>query len=158
MLRSAFPADDPSRSALPVLIFAVAHTVIAVPLTLVVRVLPTPASIRVQTREIGLMHWQDREITLLNLLPRLAPRYPQQGLSPFLLVLHSQQGGYYAIPIQEPPHLCNLPLVSIRLLPESLRHALPLDLANHLAVLTRPGAPLTVFLLDLDRVVRSLLN
>lgn len=156
---SASPPPEPADSNLPVLVFAIAYTVIAVPLTTVSQVIRTPEALRSQTHEISLMHWQHQQITLLNLYRRLAPHYPQQiqTLSPFLVLLETPQAERYAIPTQDPPSLFTLPLVSIRPLPEAYRRSLPLDLASHMAILPRPNTPLTLYLLDLQRLVRSLL-
>ncbi len=159
---SLLPSSDPeaaSGSGLPALLFAVAHTVLAVPLHSVIRVIRTPASIRHQTQEIGLMSWAGQEITLLNLYPRMAPQYAHQlhSLAPFLILVRSQQGEGYGLAVQNSPNLFALPLSTIRPLPDSYRRSLPLDLASHVAVLPRPDSPLIVFLLDLNRITRSLL-
>jgi purine-binding chemotaxis protein CheW len=62
-------------------------------------------------------------------------------------------GELYGIPVADSPLLIEVPLSRIRVLPESYRRANTLDLASHVAVIPQEGAPLTVFLLDVDRLL-----
>lgn len=58
LLPAAADPQPTSGSGLPALVFAIAHTVLAVPLHSVIRVICTPEPIRHQTQEIGLMSWE----------------------------------------------------------------------------------------------------
>lgn len=101
---------------------------------------------------VGVAHVGEGEITVVDLHRRffkssLTSESEQRG---YLVIVKNSTGELYGIPVADTPVLMEVPLSMIRLLPESYRRADTLDVASHVAVIPQEGAPVTVFLLDVN--------
>ncbi len=94
----------------------------------------------------------DREVTVLDIHRRLfkTSRTNENVQPGYLVVIQNTQGELYGIPVEIVPALMDVPLSTVRVLPESFRHADTLGIASHVAVIPQSEAPLTLFLLDID--------
>jgi len=101
---------------------------------------------------VGVTHVGEREITVVDLHQRFfkssLPSESQPG--GYLVIVKNSTGELYGIPVADTPVLMEVPLSMIRVLPESYRRADTLDVASHVAVIPQEGAPVTVFLLDVN--------
>ncbi|WP_156820115.1 chemotaxis protein CheW [Synechococcus sp. PCC 7336] len=88
-------------------------------------------------------------------LPLASPEL-EAPVSRYLLVAKSPSGQSCGIPLEQEPSLMELPLSSIRQLPETYRQADTLGIASHVATSDRHGRQQTVFLLDMDAVLTLL--
>lgn len=101
---------------------------------------------------VGVAHVGEGEITVVDLHRRffkssLTSESERRG---YLVIVKNSTGELYGIPVADTPVLMEVPLSMIRLLPESYRRADTLDVASHVAVIPQEGAPVTVFLLDVN--------
>jgi purine-binding chemotaxis protein CheW len=77
----------------------------------------------------------------------------ESNLSGYLIVVQNTTNELYGIPVVETPALMEVPQEMIRVLPESYRRADTLDVASHVVVIPQNGTPLTIFVLDVDRLL-----
>jgi purine-binding chemotaxis protein CheW len=101
---------------------------------------------------VGVAHMGEREVTVVDLYWRFFKGSQTHELSTtgYLVIVKNTTGELYGIPVAKTPVLIEVPLSMIRVLPESYRRADTLEVASHVAVIPQEGAPLTVFLLDVD--------
>lgn len=104
---------------------------------------------------VGVTHLGEGEITVVDLHQRFfkASQMNESSLSGYLIVVQNTTGELYGIPVTETPALMEVPREMIRVLPESYRRSDTLDVASHVAVIPQEGTPLTIFVLDVDRLL-----
>ncbi len=104
---------------------------------------------------VGITHLGEYEITVVDLHQRFfkSNQIGESKLGAYLVVVQNTTGELYGIPVAETPTLMEVSVSMIRVLPESYRRADTLDVASHVAVIPQDGTPLTVFLLDVDRLL-----
>lgn len=104
---------------------------------------------------VGVTHLGEGEITVVDLHQRFfkASQLSESNLNSYLIVVQNTTGELYGIPVAETPALMEVPRAMIRVLPESYRRSDTLDVASHVAVITQDGTPLTIFVLDVDRLL-----
>jgi chemotaxis signal transduction protein len=101
---------------------------------------------------VGVAHVGEGEITVVDLHRRFfkSSLTSESERGGYLVIVKNSTGELYGIPVADTPVLMEVPLSMIRLLPESYRRADTLDVASHVAVIPQEGAPVTVFLLDVN--------
>lgn len=106
------------------------------------------------TGAVGLIHVDDREITAIDLHKRLF-KVPQPSLEgrQFLILAKNSIEELFGILVSQTPTLVELPLSQIRTLPDSYRQGDTLDMATHVTRIEHNNELLTVFILDVDRLV-----
>jgi chemotaxis signal transduction protein len=104
---------------------------------------------------VGVAHLGESEITVVNLHRRFfkSSQSDESHQSSYLVVVQHPTGELYGIPVSQTPTLLEVPVSLIRVLPESYRRADTLDVARHVAVIPQEEEPLTIFLLDVDRLL-----
>jgi len=103
---------------------------------------------------VGVTHVDDIEVTVIDLYRRFFQSNPSEySTGGYLVLVQNTTGEVYGIPVAETPVLMEVPLSLIRLLPQSYRYADTLDVASHVAVIPQDAASLTIFLLDVDRLL-----
>lgn len=104
---------------------------------------------------VGVTHLGEGEITVVDLHQRFfkASQLSESNLNSYLIVVQNTTGELYGIPVAETPALMEVPRAMIRVLPESYRRSDTLDVASHVAVIPQDGTPLTIFVLDVDRLL-----
>lgn len=104
---------------------------------------------------VGITHLGDSEVTVVDLYRRFfkSSLTSESHPSSYLVLVKNTIGELYGIPVTDTPVLMEVPLSAIRVLPESYRRADTLEVASHVAVIPQEAAPLTVFLLDVDRLL-----
>ncbi|NEP32435.1 MULTISPECIES: hypothetical protein [Moorena] len=157
-----------------VIVFKIAKYWLALPMTVVLNVRDFPSNIRESSRDNRLIHLDNRTLTLLPLKPILVKptkaKLPiSQGLgetaavtkSPidlsnvgeFLIIVKTPGGDACAIPVERLPTMIDLPLSTIRKLPDYYSETYLLGMANYVAVWQYEAEKLTIFLLDLERAL-----
>ncbi|MBD1995049.1 chemotaxis protein CheW [Leptolyngbya sp. FACHB-541] len=104
---------------------------------------------------IGIAHVGDREVTVLDLQQRLFHRDRRSETSldnRYLVIAQTEAGKLCGIPVEAVPTLMEVPLSTIRPLPDSYRHAANLEIVSHVAVLPQAESSLTLFLLDANQL------
>ena len=105
---------------------------------------------------VGVAHVGDGEVTVVDLHRRFfntSNPSSEPQLGGYLVVVRNTTGELYGIPIADTPVLMEVPLSQIRLLPESYRRSDTLEVASHVAVIPQEHSQLTIFLLDVDRLL-----
>lgn len=107
---------------------------------------------------VGITHLGDslrdssasQEVTVVDLHWRFfkSSQASDLNVGGYLVIVKTATGELYGIPVPETPVLIEVPLSTIRAVPESYRRADTLEVASHVAVIPQEGNPLTVFLLD----------
>ena len=165
------------------IVFKIAKYWLALPMKVVLNVRDFSSNIRESSRDNKLIHLDNRSFTLLPLKPILVkPNKANialgQGLGEtaaitkssidlssvgeFLIIVKTPGGDACAIPVDRLPTMINLPLSTIRKLPDSYSQSYLLGMANYVAVWQWPKGhatrtkteKLTIFLLDLERALR----
>ena len=154
------PPGEPSSESCRAVVFTTAEHYLALPLTAVVKVIPATALEQVSSVQSSLIYLDGQPITLLNLQSCLSVVAPNQAtarsstdVGPFLLIASNQEQ-LFAISTHQVPTLMDLPLVTIRALPQSYRQSIQ-NIAVHVAVLTHQVETQTILLLDLQQAMKA---
>lgn len=142
--------------ALKLLVFSIGSLNLALRVECVYKVLNATPIYGSGVNWVGIAHMGDREVTVLDLQRRLfqSSRTNENLSGGYLIVVQNTQGELYGIPVETVPVLMDVPLASIRVLPESFRHADTLGIASHVAVISQSETNFTLFLLDVDMTTR----
>jgi purine-binding chemotaxis protein CheW len=154
--------QDPSRAvknerSIKLLQFSVGKLQLALPVApvrKVIRHIPVHGS---GSSAFGIAHVEDTEITVVD-LPRIlfkTPRSPGPEWKGYLILALNSTGETLGLWVEETPSLLDIPLSRLRVLPESYRRSDTLAIASHVTVIERDGLSLTVFLLDLERLLEG---
>ncbi|MEA5536285.1 chemotaxis protein CheW [Crocosphaera sp. XPORK-15E] len=136
------------------LIFQVGKLNLALPVEFVKKILHYMPMEGSGTTAVGLIHLGDQEITAIDLHKRLfkVSQTQIEGRQ-FLILAKNTIDEQFGILISQTPSLIDLPLSQIRTLPDSYRRADTLDMASHVTRVQHMEQLLTVFVLDVDRLV-----
>ncbi|EAZ92353.1 chemotaxis protein CheW [Crocosphaera chwakensis] len=104
--------------------------------------------------DVGLIHVDEMEITAIDLHKRLfnISQPPMSGRQ-FLILAKNSIDELFGILVPQTPSLVELPLSQIRTLPNSYRSGDTLEIASHVTRVQENEQLLTVFILDVDRLV-----
>lgn len=141
-----------SVPAIKVLVFGIGSLNLGLRIESIYKVLNSTQIFGSELNGVGIAHVGDREVTVLDLQQRLFSSNPTQETlqGAYLIVIQDTEGELYGIPVETVPALIDVPLSTIRVLPESFRHANSLGIASHVAVISETETSLTLFLLDID--------
>lgn len=143
---------ESARSSIKLIVFAIGNLNLALSIESVYKVLNRTTVYGSGIKQVGVSHLGDREITVIDLYQRFfkSNQPAQSANSGYLVTMQNQAGELYGIPVTNTPVLMDVPLSTIRVLPESYRYADTVDIARHIAVIPQQETSLTVFLLDID--------
>ena len=104
---------------------------------------------------VGITHIDDCEVTVVDLHQRFfgSPQLEDINGKGYLVLLQNNQGELFSIPTTNIPTLIEVPLSGIRELPESYRRADTLEIASHVTMVPQTEKPLTIFILDVNRLL-----
>ena len=145
-----------SVPAIKVLVFSIGSLNLGLRIESIYKVLNSIQIFGSGLNGVGIAHVGDREVTVLDLQQRLfssnSTHETLQGA--YLIVIQTRESELYGIPVETVPALIDVPLSTIRVLPESFRHANTLGIASHVAVISNSETSLTLFLLDIDTTTK----
>ncbi len=146
---------SPTRQVTPFLklvVFGIGSLNLALRIESVYKVLNHTSVYSSGLNHVGVAHVGDGEVTVVDLYRRFfkSNQTSESNPSSYLVLVKNTTGELYGIPVADTPVLMEVPLSTIRVLPESYRRADTLEVASHVAVIHQEGTPLTVFLLDVD--------
>ncbi|MBE9183115.1 chemotaxis protein CheW [Oculatella sp. LEGE 06141] len=151
-----YVADQKTTEPIRVIAFAIADYLVALPMDAVLKVVNCPPHLYKGCSTVELVHLGHHTITVVNLHRHLATDKSDSLVSSklFLVVIRPLQidGELFALLVNNPPDLIEIPPSVIRPLPESRRQGHPLSAASHVAVLPRKETMLTILLLDIEQV------
>ena len=138
-----------TSEAIKAIAFPVAEYLLALPIETVMKAIEAPPKLSAELDEAGLLYLSDRAISLLDLHRKLVGKTHANRR---FLILAQLRGEYFAIPVDEPPTLVEIPVSEIRSLPDSYRHANALGIASHVAIVPQEKTILEIFILDPERL------
>lgn len=163
-------ADRTSESEVcRAVVFTIAHHHLALPLTAVLKVVPRSIAQSDAAQNQSIVYLENQPLTLLNLHACLAAipssdsaidlrsttlSSPEKS-GQLLLIVGLAGDPQWAIAVDQPPTLMELPLSTVRLLPPTYRQQIR-HIACHVAVLTKPPDLLTILLLNLKQAAIGL--
>lgn len=147
-----------SRNAgafLKVVVFSIGNLKLALRIEAVYKVLNQTPVYGIGSSGVGIANVGDRDITVVDLHRQLFQSSNiNEGVNKgYLLIIQNKEGELYGIPVAGVPALMEMPLSSIRVLPQSYRHADVFGFATHVCHIPQEEAPLTIFLLDVDQML-----
>lgn len=136
------------------LLFQIGTLKLALPVDSVKKITHYTAMEGSGTTAVGLISVDDMELTAIDLHKRLfkVPQPPQEGRQ-FLILAKNSIDELFGILVPQTPSMLELPLSQIRTLPESYRRGDTLEIASHVTRVQDNDQLLTVFILDVDRLV-----
>ena len=149
-----------TKKLIKLIVFTIKNLNFSLPIERVYKILNRTTIYSSGTNQVGVTHIGDREITVIDLHRRFfqASSIKESESNGYLVILQNTMGELYGIPVAEAPSLMDIPLSTIRVLPESYRQADTLEIASHVAVIPQEEGALTVFLLDVDLLLPKLEN
>ncbi len=157
--KAAMPqASNRDRIAsVKMIVFTVANFELALPIEIVDKVLNQMPVYGSGLNGVGIAHVGDREVTVIDLHRQLfqSSIINETGQKGYLLILHTKSDELYGIPVASVPVMMDLPLASIRVLPESYRSGDILQMATHVCYLPDEEPPLTIFLVNPEQMLHS---
>lgn len=143
------------------IVFKIGDYLLALPLGNVLKVV-NYSPIEVQAgipllRTMGVVQLGKHTIRILNLSQLISSdNLPQLPLKqPFLLIAQITLGELFGIWLEEPPNLLELHQQMLRPIPKSERHSGTLEIISHAAVLSENNVTITIFILDLQRILNT---
>ncbi|MBR8832238.1 MAG: hypothetical protein N5P05_003490 [Chroococcopsis gigantea SAG 12.99] len=149
------PTTPKQDRLVKLLVFSIGSLHLALSVSTVKKVLNYSAVRGTGLSHFGITTIEDREITVIDLHRRLfkTPQAQVSGDKGYLILALNSDGEYFGIWVAVAPSLEDVPLSQLRILPESYRRSDTLSIASHVMALATKDSTLTVFLLDVDRLL-----
>lgn len=155
--RFSIPKPTPQSAALSLklIVFGIGKLTVAFPIERVHKIINCTPVHGSGLSHIGITHIDDREVTVVDLHQRLFGFTQPTDIQAkgYLVNVQSAQGELFSIPTANAPTLMEAPLSRIRALPESYRRSDTLEIASHVIMLAQSEKNLTIFLLDVNRLL-----
>lgn len=144
-------------ASLKVVVFEMGSLKLALRIDTIYKVLNQAQVYGIGLNGLGIAHVGDREVTVVDLHRQLfqSSIINEASKKSYLLVVQNSAGELYGIPVAVVPALIEIPLSSIQVLPQSYRHANILGMATHFCYISQEEAPLTIFMLDVDKLLQD---
>ena len=154
-MQQAYRSDR--NASVKMIVFTVGTFNLALPIEIVYKVLNQIPVYGSGLNGVGIAHVGDLEVTVIDLHRQLfqSSIINETAKKGYLLILHSKSSDLYGIPVSSVPALMDLPLASIRVLPESYRSGDILQMATHVCYLPEEEPPLTIFLVNPEQMLQS---
>ncbi len=157
--RLSHPTSGPDL--LRVILFSIHQIQLALPISVVLKVISCPPVTPSAQEGLGLIDLGDQTITVVSLFHRLCPQdQPHTLQRRFVILTQTQMGEICGLLVDTPPNLLEIPLDKVRPLPSTYRQTDPLGMvSSHVAVLPQEDQePLQIFLLGMGQSVQRALN
>ncbi|MBE9196585.1 CheW domain-containing protein [Synechocystis sp. LEGE 06083] len=134
------------------LLFAVGKLNLALPIALVVKILPHGPSHGTGLSATGLVNLENRSVTMVDLYRRFfgVPQPPTAQTKQYFILTKNRSGEEFCLLVNNAPTLLDVLPQQIRQLPDSYRQNDTLQSASHVMLVEEKSEKLTVFLLDPD--------
>jgi purine-binding chemotaxis protein CheW len=149
-----------NQRSLKLTIFSVGKLNLALSVDIVKKVINYTPIYGSGLNHMGVARVDDREITVVDLHKRLfnVSQPLPSGSQGYLVIARNSIGETFGILVAQPPTLQDVSMSQIRALPASYRHADTLEVVSHVTVISQKDQSLTVFILDVDRLVPPVAN
>lgn len=151
---SAYKASSQTQSSSKFLLFQVGQLHLALSVDRVQKIINYTPIFGSGLGAVGVAHIGEQEITVIDLHRRFF-RTSQKIEKGYLILSKAKMGETFALWVAQTPTLVDVALSQIRTLPESYRRADTLDAASHVMLLPHQEGTMTVFVLDVNRLVEN---
>lgn len=140
---------------LKLIVFGIGNLNLALPIESVYKVINRTPVYGSGLRSVGVAHVDDGQVTVVDLYRRFfqSSQTSESDSGGYLVIVKNTTGELYGIPVTDTPTLIEVPSSTIRVLPDSYRHSDTLEVASHVTVIPQEAESLTVFLLDVARLL-----
>lgn len=157
--KSSFKQSNNTNTveAMRIIVFTIGNVKLALPIEAVVKVVNQAAVYGNSLEGVGIAQVGDREVTVIDMQQQLfrSSLLNEASQARYLIVVQNTEGELFGIPVALVPTLMQVPFSSIRVLPNSYRHAEILRSATHVCHVPQEETPLTIFLLDVNQLLLS---
>ena len=157
--RSQFGGSKPQSQAtalsLKLIVFGIDKLTVAFPIERVHKIIHRTPVHGSGLSHVGITHIDDREVTVVDLHQRLfgSTQSDNTQAQGYLVIVQNAQAELFSIPTKNAPTLMEVPVNRIRALPESYRRSDTLEIASHVTMIPQSEKPLTIFVLDVNRLL-----
>ena len=137
---------------LKLVVFQIKNLYVALPIAAVEKIISNTPIYSSGLNHFGVAHLGEKEITVIDLHKKLF-KVSQPKQHDYLIITQTTQGENFGIMSEETPSLYEDAFSQIRTLPESYRRADTLEIASHVTVISQNKKQITVFVLDVDRIL-----
>ncbi len=137
-------------------LFAMGKLNFALPIALVVKILPHTPSYGSGLSDTEVLNLEDRPVTVIDLHRRLfrVSQPPTQRSRQYFILVKNHGGEEFCLLVNDAPTLMDIPHKQIRKLPDSYRQTDSLHCASHVLVVEQKSEKFTIFLLDPDLLLK----
>lgn len=136
------------------LVFDVGKLTLALPIARVQKVIKYGEVYGSGLSYVNLIHWHDREITVIDLYQKLFKISQSDAKSrKYVIIARNTSEELLGIVVSQLPTSIEVSQSRIRVIPDSYRNADTLEIASHVAIVSLDGRSQTIFVLDLERSI-----
>jgi len=145
-----------STESIKLLVFDIGKLTLALPILQVQKVIRQQEVHGSGLSYVNLLHLQEEEVTIVDLHQKLfGVSITQPESTGYFVLSKNVRGESLGIAVPQSPTLIDVSLDLIRLLPDTYRHADTLEIASYVTVIERDETTMTIFILDLARLVST---
>ncbi|PSF35248.1 chemotaxis protein CheW [Aphanothece hegewaldii CCALA 016] len=150
-----FIASKSPKSLSKFLLFQVGKLSLALSVDLIQKVINYTPVFGSGLGAFGVAHIGDQEITVIDLHQQFfkISQTMNPGQKGYLILVSSTMGETFALWVAQTPTLIDVALSQIRVLPDSYRRSDTLGAASHVMLISHETETMTVFILDVNRLV-----
>lgn len=156
--KGGLQAHKPQSAALlQLLTFKVGTLNLAFPIQSVYKVTHYEAVYGTGLGNVGITQIDNLEVMVVDLHQRVlkSDSANQPKTDPCLIIVQGQSKEFCGVPADNTPTLLEIPPAMVRVLPEAYRRADTLDIASHVAVTSHENTKLTIFVLDVNQLLKN---
>ncbi len=151
---SSLNTSAKTNSLIKLLVFEIGKLTLALPILQVQKVVKQSEVHGSGLSHVNLTHLAEQEVAIVDLHQKLfGVSITQAEATGYFIISKNIAGEPLGIVVSQTPTLIDVPVEQIRLLPDSYRRADTLSIASHVAIIPQNDANITVFMLDLSRLI-----
>lgn len=151
---SSWNTSIKANSELKLLVFEIGKLTLALPILQVHKIVKQTEVYGSGLSHVNLSHLGEQEVAVVDLHHKLfGVSLTQAEASGYFIISKNPMGEPLGIVVSQAPTLLDVHPEQIRRLPDSYRQADTLEIASHVAIVPYQAANLTIFILDLARLV-----
>jgi purine-binding chemotaxis protein CheW len=150
-----YPTASVENSTVKLLVFEIGKLTLALPILQVRKVIKYQDVHGSGLSHVNLIHFDRQQVVVVDLHQKLFKVSLHQTSSDrgYFIVSTNATGELLGIAVSQPPTIMDIATERIRAIPEAYRRADTLGIASHVAVIVRSEIPLTIFILDRERLI-----
>ena len=144
-----------NNSSVKLLVFEIGKLTLALPILQVRKVIKYQDMHGSGLSHVNLIHLERQQIVVVDLHQKLfgVSLHHAATAKGYFIVSNKATGELLGIAVLQSPTIVDVPTARIRLIPEAYRRADTLGIASHVAIIFQSQTPLTIFILDLERLI-----